>query len=89
MRVWFCYLIQCEKYNYPYVNRLEFWDFRYYMCMIEEQMYTVDQEELMEYFPLDIVTNGMLGIYEHLLSLRFTRLEDADKWHDDVEVVIG
>jgi hypothetical protein len=31
----------------------------------------------------------MLGIYEHLLSLTFTRLEDADKWHDDVQVVSG
>jgi len=78
--------IECEKYGYEFNDKLDFWDFRYYLCLIEEEKYAVDQELIMEYFPLDIVTKGMLSIYEDLLSLKFTYLPNADKWHDDVKV---
>ncbi|CAG7724695.1 unnamed protein product [Allacma fusca] len=77
---------ECEKYNFEYNDKLEMWDFRYYMCLIEEENYAVDQQLLMGYFPLEVVTKGMLGIYEDLLGLQFTALADAQKWHDDVEV---
>ena len=46
----------------------------------------MDSEKLKEYFPIDTVVNGMLNIYQTLLGLRFTKLEDAEVWHDEVSL---
>jgi thimet oligopeptidase len=55
--------------------------------MVEEKFYNLDQEQLRPYFPFEAVTKGMLGIYEQILGLSFTHIENAEKWHDDVEMV--
>ena len=41
---------------------------RYYMTMVEEKSYAVDQNKLKEYFPLHVVTKGMLTDFQ-LFSL--------------------
>ncbi|XP_071545618.1 thimet oligopeptidase-like [Panulirus ornatus] len=77
---------ECEKYNYEYSGKLDFWDFRYYMNQVEEKMYAVDQNEVRQYFPLEQVTSGLLDIYQTLLGLQFTQESDADTWHEDVKL---
>ncbi|XP_069947514.1 thimet oligopeptidase isoform X2 [Cherax quadricarinatus] len=77
---------ECEKCNYEYSGKLDFWDFRYYMNQVEEKMYAVDQNEVRQYFPLEKVTSGLLHIYQTLLGLHFTQESDADTWHEDVKL---
>ena len=50
------------------------------MTMVEEKQYAVDQEKLKEYFPMEVVTAGMMDIYQRILGLKFTRLEGGEVW---------
>ena len=78
---------ECKCNGWEFSGKLDFWDMRYYCRMIEEKKYSVDQEKLKEYFPLEKVTEGLLQIYQQLLGLKFHQLEDADVWHDEVSMV--
>ena len=79
--------LQCKENKWEYNGTLDFWDMRYYTNMVEEKEYSVDQQALKEYFPLERVTEGLLGIYQQMLSLVFIPVPDAPKWHADVDMV--
>jgi len=59
-------------------------DIRHYLTLAEKKLYSVDHRKLKEYFPLDKVIAGTLDIYQCLLGLEFTKLEDGEVWHNDV-----
>ncbi|KAI5626672.1 thimet oligopeptidase isoform X1 [Silurus asotus] len=75
---------ECEKRGLPFSNELHAWDMRFYMTQVEEMQYAVDQNQLKEYFPMEVVTRGLLDIYQELLNLSFQQVEGAPVWHDDV-----
>ena len=49
---------ECKESSLDFNGKLDFWDMRYYSNMIEEKKYSVDQEKLKEYFPMNKVTEG-------------------------------
>ena len=42
--------------------------------MTNEKMYSVEDEKIKEYFPLEKVVNSTLEIYQELLGLKFTEV---------------
>ncbi|CEO95625.1 unnamed protein product (mitochondrion) [Plasmodiophora brassicae] len=70
----------------PFDGRINQWDFSFYLNLREKTKYDVDHEVIKQYFPLHVVMKGMLEIYQKLLSLKFTRVDNAKAWHDDVEL---
>lgn len=77
---------ECAKRDLPFDGRIHAWDMRYYMNQVEETRYRVDQNLLKEYFPMQVVTRGLLAIYQELLGLTFTLEEGAAAWHEDVRL---
>ncbi|KAB1259147.1 Thimet oligopeptidase [Camelus dromedarius] len=75
---------ECSKRGLDFDGRINAWDMRYYMNQVEETRYSVDQNLLKEYFPVQVVTRGLLGIYQELLGLTFQLEDGAAVWHEDV-----
>uniref|UniRef100_A0A8C8DQA9 Thimet oligopeptidase 1 n=1 Tax=Oryzias sinensis TaxID=183150 RepID=A0A8C8DQA9_9TELE len=75
---------ECQKRGLPFDGELHAWDTRYFMTQVEETQYAVDQNLLKEYFPMEVVTQGLLEIYQDLLGLSFQLVEGASVWHPDV-----
>lgn len=77
---------ECKELGHEYDGKINYWDMRYYMTMVEEKKYAVDQNKLKEYFPLHIVTKGLLDIYQELLGLRFEEIQNPHVWHKDIQM---
>lgn len=56
-------VLQCKELGFEFDGKINYWDMRYYMNMVEEKNYAVDQNKLKEYFPLYTVTKGMCHCY--------------------------
>ncbi|MGE3857168.1 MAG: M3 family metallopeptidase, partial [Dehalococcoidia bacterium] len=66
--------------------RLEIWDWRFYQQRVMREQYAVDQFAVAEYFPLDATLDGMFGLYQRLVGVRFKEVADARAWHPDVRL---
>ena len=75
------------------------WDHRYYDRLMLEKDYSLDQQTIAEYFPLQTTIRGMLQIFEEILGLVFVEITGEDRssisptgkgddivWHQDVQV---
>ncbi|CAH8540443.1 unnamed protein product [Schistosoma rodhaini] len=77
---------ECDRLGYTFNNCLNPWDTRYYMNMVKERDYSVDEVALKKYFPLATVKSGILRLYQQLLGLKFERVPNAEVWHEEVEM---
>lgn len=77
---------ECEKRGLKFDDQIHAWDMRYFMNQVEETTYSVDQNLLKEYFPMEVVTSGLLNIYQELLDLTFELEKGAPVWHEDVSL---
>lgn len=76
----------CERRGSAFDGQLHAWDMPYYMNQVERVKFAVDKDKLIEYFPLEVVTEGLLNIYQDLLGLEFQQVENAHVWHDSVKL---
>jgi thimet oligopeptidase len=63
---------------------LEMWDLFYYHEMLMRERYSVDQNEIKQYFPMGRVVAGVLEIYQKVLDLEFIESKNSNVWHEDV-----
>lgn len=59
------------------------WESRYYNNLLKKQQYTLDEQKIKEYFPLETVLSGMLKIFGDLFAASFMPAE-LPVWHKDV-----
>ncbi|KAL2087617.1 hypothetical protein ACEWY4_016445 [Coilia grayii] len=75
---------ECKKRGLDFDGQIHAWDMPYYMNQVEKVKFSVDKDKLIEYFPLEVVKEGLLGIYQDLLGLTFCQVKDAPAWHESV-----
>ncbi len=62
----------------------EQWDQTYYENQLRRTKYSVDQNQIKQYFPVQHVIDSVLGIYQQLLGVRFTRA-NVPVWQAQVQ----
>lgn len=80
-------------------GRYYLWDHRFYDRLMLEKDFSLDQQLIAEYFPLQSTIQGMLKIFEELFGLEFVEIVGEDRasiaptgkgddivWHEDVQV---
>ncbi|HBI21292.1 MAG TPA: oligopeptidase A, partial [Legionella sp.] len=60
------------------------WDIAYLSEQKMQSRFSISQEELRPYFPLQKVMNGMFSIVNTLYGMTFERVDGVDTWHPDV-----
>jgi thimet oligopeptidase len=65
-------------------TQLEQWDQTYYENQLSKTKYAVDQNEIKQYFPVQHVVDSVLGIYQQLLGVKFTKA-NVPVWHASVQ----
>ncbi|EPE25800.1 Metalloproteases (zincins), catalytic [Glarea lozoyensis ATCC 20868] len=75
------------------------WDSRFYQRLMVEKEYSIDEQKIAEYFPLQSTVEGMLDIFQKLFGFVFIELDaearanisettkaDDISWHEDVKI---
>jgi oligopeptidase A len=62
---------------------LDAWDITYYSERLQEERYSISQEELRPYFPLPRVLDGLFAVIHRLFRISFRQRTDVPLWHPD------
>ncbi len=68
------------------VADLQSWDVGYFSEKLREQRYSISQETLRAYFPIDKVLSGLFAIVQRLYGIEIKELSGFDTWHPDVRL---
>jgi peptidyl-dipeptidase Dcp len=67
-------------------GNLEGWDWRYYTEKVRKARFDLNQEDLLPYFEVNAVREGVFMVANRLYGLTFHQREDLPRWHPDQQV---
>lgn len=65
---------------------LQSWDLGYYSEKLREQRYSISEEVIRQYFPINKVLNGMFELVERLFAIQIHEEQGFERWHPDVRL---
>lgn len=68
-------------------GKIKAWDVGYVSTQYKQKNYSIDQDELAEYFPLEPTYRGLIGIYETFFDIKIEELPISGLWHEDVQLL--
>ena len=78
---------EVERFAYSkgHLTALQPWDMPYFIQMRQQELFSIDQEALRDYFPLSHVMKGLNQLFLQLYGLELSKVSIQDMWHHDVE----
>lgn len=66
------------------IDVVEAWDINYYSEQLRHSEFSLSQEDLKPYFPVDKVLQGMFSVVNKLYGITINEREGVDTWHPHV-----
>lgn len=63
---------------------LQSWDVGYVSEKLKQSRYSISDEDLKPYFPVDAVLAGLFQLVERLYPITIEQKQGVDRWHEDV-----
>lgn len=67
------------------IEKVEAWDLAYYTEKLRQTKYSLSQEDLRPYFPINKVLPGMFAVVNKLYGLKIVERKGVDVWHPQVQ----
>ncbi|KZN12245.1 oligopeptidase A [Marinomonas sp. TW1] len=68
------------------VEALNAWDMMYYAEKLRQHKYSISQEALRPYFPMNKVLSGLFHVAQTLFAVDIREEQDFDRYHQDVKL---
>lgn len=68
------------------ITDMQSWDASYFSEKLREARYSISDEALRVYFPIDKVLTGLFTLVESLYNIQICELHNFDTWHPDVRL---
>lgn len=65
---------------------LQSWDVGYYSEKLREQRYSISEEIIRQYFPINKVLGGLFELVERLFAIQIHEEQEFERWHPDVRL---
>lgn len=82
----FAQLLAYKKTIDKNATELNAWDIRYMTNQLKKQSFSVDGEAIRQYFPADVVIQGLFGVYSQMLGVDYKEVPNAKVWADGVKL---
>lgn len=68
-------------------GKIKPWDAAYISDQYLKKHFSIDEEKISEYFPMEATIRGLLDIYEKFFNLKFKIIDGYTFWHSSVQMI--
>jgi thimet oligopeptidase len=78
-------LLAFKKELDPKATVVNQWDQNYLAYQLQKRDYKLDNDQIREYFPADVVISGMFAVYSRMLGVDYKEIPNAKVWAPNVK----
>ena len=82
----FAKILKFKQETEPTATAVNQWNISYYSTQLQKRDYSLDKEKIKEYFPADVVIEGMFQVYSKMFGVRYEEIIGAKTWAKEVKM---
>ncbi len=79
-------LLEFKKSLDPSATKINMWDINFLANQLRKKNFSIDGEVIREYFPAEVVIDGLFKVYSNMFGVRFQEVPGAKVWSPDVKL---